>query len=296
MSSYITNLYRNIVPKNFRDFIYKLFLKKVLTFFRSCPSYIKGKFYYLLSFFSSLSDEKHKAWAFIGKYGKTQYPGINSSKYNETYDIHIDRDNNLPYIIHSGKRLYFPRKSNNEILNIYKSLLLEQDDNSAHQYVKSHDVFKNKILLDIGAAEGIIALEAIEIVDFVYLFECDEIWIEALNETFKPWKSKVEIVKKYVSDKDEDNYISLDTFMKNKTIDNLFLKMDIEGAELDALKGASYILDNAKGLDFSICTYHSERDQIEIPEFIKKHGYDYRFTKGYLYIDWHLRKGIIKSC
>ena len=64
--------------------------------------------------------------------------------------------------------------------------------------------------------------------DFVYLFECDEDWIEPLIATFKPWESKIEIVRKFVSNKNGDNITSLDTFLKNKSI-NLFLKMDIEG-------------------------------------------------------------------
>ena len=47
-----------------------------------------------------------------------------------------------------------------------------------------------------------------------------------------------------MSDVDEEDNITLDTFFRDegKFIDNLFLKMDIEGYERKALEGAVHIL------------------------------------------------------
>lgn len=55
-----------------------------------------------------------------------------------------------------------------------------------------------------------------------------------------------------------------------------FIKMDIEGAEIEALKGASEIInrDNPK---LAICVYHKRDDIYEIPLLIKKICPDYKF-------------------
>lgn len=297
MANFTVKFYRTLLPQTLRDDIYRLFLKKVMTIFRKTSFYFKTKGCYLLSHFISFSNERLQTWAFMGKYGRTQYPGVDIFKYDDlNVKIYTDEEKHLPYIIHSHRKLYFPQKFKDIIVAAYKSLVLEQDEGSAHRYVQSYEIFKNKTLLDIGAAEGLIALDVIELVDFVYLFECDEDWVDALSATFEPWKNKIEIIRKYVSDKNDDTNITLDTFFEDKPIDNLFIKMDIEGAELDALNGASYIFDHAKKMDFSICTYHKETDKIQIPAFLKAHGQNYNFTKGHLCIDWRLRKGIVRSC
>jgi 16S rRNA C967 or C1407 C5-methylase (RsmB/RsmF family) len=72
--------------------------------------------------------------------------------------------------------------------------------------------------------------------------------------------------------------------------------MDIEGAEKKALKGASSIFKNAQNLHFSICTYHFEDDAKEIADFLNKHNREYYFSKGYLNLEWGLRRGIIRNC
>jgi hypothetical protein len=204
---------------------------------------------------------------------------------------------NLPYVLHQGKKLYFPRNYSEEMVGeIYKSLLTEQDEQCAHKYVDTCERFTGKVLLDIGAAEGIIALDAIDKVKFVYLFEYSPEWIEALEATFAPYRHKVEIVKKYVSDTDDEKCLSLNTFFKNKSLDDLFIKMDIEGAELKALHGADFVLKNAKNLDFSICVYHKEEDVIVIPAFLENCGHRITFSNGYLILDnWWLRKGIARK-
>lgn len=86
-------------------------------------------------------------------------------------------------------------------------------------------------------------------------------------------------------DNEKDNVIEIDV----TSIDSLnlqekvtFIKMDIEGAELNALKGASQtILRDKPKLAISI--YHSNEDMIEIVEYINKLCPEYK-----LYVRYYL--------
>ena len=64
-------------------------------------------------------------------------------------------------------------------------------------------VQQDDVLLDVGSAEGIFALTHIEKLKHVVLFERNAQWVEALEATFAPWKEKVTIIRKYVSDCDD---------------------------------------------------------------------------------------------
>jgi hypothetical protein len=171
---------------------------------------------------------------------------------------------------------------------------MEQDTHSPHRYVKDISRLKGKVLLDVGAAEAIFSLDVIELVSHVYLFECDDVWIEALNATFAPWKDKVTIVRKYVSDTNDENTITLDRFFEDKDKKNLFLKMDIEGYEQAALRGASNLLKEAHDIDFSICTYHKKNDAVEIAGILNSFGFDCEQTEGFIYFEKDFRKAIIR--
>ena len=179
---------------------------------------------------------------------------------------------------------------------VYRGLLIEQDQRSAHRYVDSYEELKGKTLLDIGAAEGIFTLDTIDYIDHAYLFECDENWIEALEATFAPWKDKITIVRKYVSDVDDDSNITLDTFFQSKvrSIDNLFFKMDIEGYERKALKGAAHILGHGQLIGGSVCIYHLHDDKKVIESELKNFNLKTSIQPGYLYFEKEMRSAIIR--
>ena len=292
----IAKLYRNIFPASIRHFIYEAFLGSLLYHVRHIRVHIRSKFAYLFSWFLP-NTEENVALAFIGKYGITSYPDPYSLEYkNQKPTVLTDNTERLPYVIHNNKKLYFPKTMSHEnISTLYLSLIIEQDSRSAHRYVTSYDELKGKILLDIGSAEGIFSLDTIELVEHVYLFEFETFWQEALNATFKPWLHKATIVAKYIGDKTEGSFITIDDFLKDKSKDNLFIKMDIEGAEQSALKGALSILKEGKNINVAVCTYHRPEDPKVISELLSSLGYSYEFTQGMMYWGKRLSKALIRG-
>jgi FkbM family methyltransferase len=65
-----------------------------------------------------------------------------------------------------------------------------------------------------------------------------------------------------------------------------FLKMDIEGAELEALKGAELIIKKFRP-KLAISVYHSVSDLVDVFEYLSSLGLGYRFFMGHYTIHWH---------
>ncbi|MFZ1689258.1 MAG: FkbM family methyltransferase [Flavobacteriales bacterium] len=59
-----------------------------------------------------------------------------------------------------------------------------------------------------------------------------------------------------------------------------FIKMDIEGAEMHALKGASATIKQFKP-KLAICVYHDLSDFWTVPQFVQSLGLDYEFYFGH---------------
>ena len=70
--------------------------------------------------------------------------------------------------------------------------------------------------------------------------------------------------------------ISLDNYFAKKPHIPTFIKMDIEGSELEALKGAECIIRDHKP-KLAICIYHRPEDIYTLPEIIKSFRDDYKF-------------------
>lgn len=201
---------------------------------------------------------------------------------NSTMKVYRDSDNS-PYIWFEGKKMYFPRNYKFERENgeeIIGNVLAEQGEHSPHLYIKDEsDIFENAIVVDAGACEGNFALRYIEKAKKIYIIEADPMWCEALEKTFANYSDKVKICNKYLSYYDSDITITLDTLV-DEEID--FLKMDIEGAEIDALLGAKKTLLLSKAR-CSICSYHRQNDEENIRFILEGLGYKTETSEGYMF-------------
>jgi FkbM family methyltransferase len=68
---------------------------------------------------------------------------------------------------------------------------------------------------------------------------------------------------------------ALDVYFSDKTPPT-FIKMDIEGAELEALKGAERMIRENKP-KLAICAYHNPEDVYTLLELVKSYRDDYKF-------------------
>jgi hypothetical protein len=241
---------------------------------------------------------------YIRSHSICTFPNSFVEKYNkDKFVVHKDSSNGLLYVIHDGKKLFFKRSYNTTtVKNLYCGLITEQDVESPHCYTDAQfKVEANDILFDIGSAEGNIALANIEKVKQVVLFERDREWIEALEATFAPWKEKVTIVGKYVSDQNDENNISIDTFLKNYPYQPSFVKIDVEGAEDSVLRGMKHLIDTAP-LKIALCTYHQAKDYERFTTKFHQQGFKLTPSKGImLYLNDinnmqppYFRKGLIR--
>jgi FkbM family methyltransferase len=158
---------------------------------------------------------------------------------------------------------------------------------------------KDEVFADCGAYDGKTAVMfALLCGDFekIYSFEPNYHMFEAIaNDELMKYFPRFECIKAGVSDHagtlsfslgdngssriDETggvtiNIIPLDEFFKDKKPPT-FIKMDIEGAEMDALIGAKSIIEKSRP-KLAICAYHGNEHIYEIPYWIKSNFPDYK--------------------
>jgi hypothetical protein len=237
-----------------------------------------------------------------------QYPfAIFPYKFTEKYhtkqiEVFYDQSCKMKYVLHDKKRLYFPKyRSNKTIQRYYNRICIEQDIDSPHRYdTEDYMVKDGDIIADIGAAEGIWALNHVEKATKIFLFEYKKKWLKALEKTFEPWKEKVVFVNKYVSNITQNSNITLDDFLNNEEIN--FIKADIEGAEIQLLEGATKILSEQNNLKLLLCAYHRKDDAVILKQFLEEKGFITQYSKGYMLFIYdndldrpYIRRGLIRA-
>lgn len=228
-----------------------------------------------------------------------------SSLYNEVkWDYSVD----LPYIDFmtvddKTVPMYYPRRYpkfvQREGCLFVENLMWEQSEGSPHLYVTGeHNVEEGDCIIDAGVCEGNFALRYANIASRIYLFEMDPVWQEPLHYTFKNFENKVTLVNRAVSDRTSAGTCRIDDAISGARIN--FLKMDVEGAEVNALVGAKQTFCT-NDIRASICSYHRKGDEKAICSLLNTYGYRSFTSQGYmlfLYSDdtWEsgdLRRGIV---
>ncbi len=206
-----------------------------------------------------------------------------------------------PYIMYGEKKFYYPdsyrffQRDKKE----YLIELPEQKEHSPHLYIKDENIiYPGAVLVDAGACEGNFAIRFVDRLSKLYLIESDPEWVKCLKRTFLPYKDKTIICEKALARYDSADTVTLDSLLDGQKID--FLKMDIEGAEIDALLGAKKILSK-NNVNCSICSYHKMGDEENIRLILEALGYRTSVSEGYMFF-WFdenicdtldLRKGIV---
>lgn len=214
----------------------------------------------------------------------------------------VERDSDgWPFISIEGKKMFYPKQYSFDQFEgreyIY-NVLYEQGDNSPHRYVIKEDIIPyESIIVDAGVCEGNFALRYVDKAKKLYLIESDPKWMGALRKTFEEYKDKVVFCPKYLTRYDSKDTITLDTLVE-ENID--FLKMDIEGAEIDALLGGKRVLQRSNAR-CAICSYHKQNDADNISWIMKNLGYQTFNSEGYMFFVYDkcisdsldFRKGIV---
>lgn len=228
---------------------------------------------------------------FILQNGPCRYPYTQFHKINNV-ETGYDDEFLLPYVIHNGKKLYYPRGFNLKKCERNYRSLVEFDciiggnymEKQPHQYQSdTFKIEKGDILVDVGCAEALLALDEIDNLSKVYLIESDKRWIPALKATFMSYQDKVVIFDKLVSDHDSSTTVTLETVLKNEISRNIFVKMDIEGAEVKVLKESCEFLSNRSNIKLAVCTYHRQSDGDKILSMFEEMGYKHEFSEGWVF-------------
>ena len=287
MSLLKRRLYRKLVPKIFRgDYLFTSLKQDIIDYYSSLPD---------------ATAEQISIVRYLRANPITVYPYAFQEKYAPAdVSVYTDDASGLKYVLEDGKRLYFKRRFREaDIRRYYSGLQKEQDPDSPHRYLsEAFSVEDGDVVADVGVAEGNFSLSVIEKAGRLILFETDDEWIEALQATFEPWKEKVRIVKRRVSDRNDSENTTLDEYFKTDRID--FLKVDIDGAESALLKGSEKILNNVSRI--ALCVYHKQDDERDFSVLLEDKGFEVSLTKGYMIYIFdkkldvpYLRRGLIRA-
>lgn len=202
----------------------------------------------------------------------------------------FDREKGLPFVCHGKKRLYFASVTSREdMIRTYRAFVEDEGilgtgfrAKHPHCYSDaSHRVEDGDVVVDVGCSEGLFSLDVVERAKRIFVFEMLERWNRPLHATFAPYREKVQIINKLVSDKSSPKSVRLVDIDMGTKDDTYFLKMDIEGWEGDVLRASRDFLTTHR-VKISCCTYHRQRDADELKTLLSDFGYSVRFSDGYM--------------
>lgn len=248
---------------------------------------------------NSQNSEEKIAIANLLNDGLRMIPYDFTKKYVQDHEICQDKDG-YSFVKFLKHRVFFPKNlSPNMIKTKFNALLCEQDIESPHKYFTSDFIPNSRdYFYDIGSAEAIISLSVAEKVKKNYIFEYDDKWFTPLKKTFEKFGDKVVIINKFVSDKTSTNTVKISDYISDSHYD-YFFKIDVEGEELNVLKGMENILDKNMNIKIAVCTYHNGKDFQRVVEYLNNKNFNIQHSKGYMIFDLktapYLRRGVVRA-
>lgn len=82
---------------------------------------------------------------------------------------------------------------------------------------------------------------------------------------------RIEVIQSFVGRQDEEGFVQIDTIAKRGPVPD-FVKLDIEGAEVEALEGAQWLLSTRK--PHLLIEVHGMDKEVGCLEILKRHGYE----------------------
>ena len=243
---------------------------------------------------------------------------------NRKLTIKKDVTSGLFYVLCDDKKIFYKRGlCEKYIADCFNEGSLFNYYTSAHRYLSNNrhwigqiappsaktdnqidfGVDEGDIVIDVGVADGDFSLSVIDKAKKIYLIEKDHEWIEALRHTFAPYKDKVEIIPKYLSDVDDEENITLKSLVKQYNIPQIdFIKIDVDGYERQVLKGGADIFKTPFVSKMALCVYHKPEDEVEFSDLVKQWGYNFYLSDGYMVMPYEgfndhsiIRKGLIRA-
>ena len=181
---------------------------------------------------------------------------------------------------------------------------IDKNEINSHSYFSQdfYPISSDEVLFDCGAFTGDTIEDFVTFTNKKYkkivAFEPDEKNVKRLNAFINNKIENVVVIQKATGDKngkvaflnngnmfsktvdvkDSSDELSVDIVRLDNYIDYhpTLIKMDIEGAELDSLIGATQIIKTLKP-KLAICIYHMPFDFFDIPKFLKSLVPEYKF-------------------
>lgn len=190
--------------------------------------------------------------------------------------------------------------------NVIEGAITSNTDCYRHSFSESQyfpeiikeNLVTDEIFVDLGAFTGDSIEEFIKAVNNkfkkIYAFEPDSGNMRLAKENFHDTRIEFyqngvgkEVGVLYLAGEDEATHcvtvgnedavkveiVKLDDVINERVT---YIKMDIEGMELDALKGAEQLIRQYKP-KLAISVYHKMEDMVEIPDYLRELGLGYRF-------------------
>ena len=242
-------------------------------------------------YFSEINSEPYKDEVeYVYRYGFNTFP-YKKLKRLESVECGFERRFGMYFVFHNGKKLFFPKDVSVEKAECLYRHYIETENLLGGNYTKKMPhcyqskqvkVDEGDIFIDVGAAEGLMALDVIDRVSKVYVVEPNLNWVKALRATFEPYKEKCVILPKLVTNYNGRKAITLERLLEKEKNHHIFVKMDIEGFEKRVLDYTKNYLSQHENIKLACCTYHFKEDAQVLSELFEQIGYHYEFSDGWM--------------